>query len=227
MKRNWLLVFLLLVACTQSSGAQTSIVEESSCELPCWNNIIVGKTSEQEVLQVISTLPIVENKSILVTNQPRNIFDNQIFFQLNLDTTKRNNAPNLSQIDLSDNLVRVLALCGNLNTTIGEIVERTGKPEGIISGGSVAGGRDVILINSKIGISFWYNTDETPKKSEFIIDPEIQVHCLVLFDPFFYEEMLEAGLFSMGHYNAEETLRVLYPWDGYGNLDEKYPPRQP
>lgn len=25
----------------------------------------------------------------------------------------------------------------------------------------------------------------------------------------------------MGHYNAEETLRVMYLWDEYGNLDEK------
>jgi len=42
-----------------------------------------------------------------------------------------------------------------------------------------------------------------------------------------YEKMLEAKFFSSGSYNAEETLKVMYPWDGYGSLDEKYPPRQP
>jgi hypothetical protein len=102
-----------------------------------------------------------------------------------------------------------------------------GEPENIISGGSIAGGRDVILINPEVGISYWYNTDGQPKDFEFEITPETRVSCLYIFTPENYEILMEVGMFSSGHYNTEETLRVMYPWDGYGNLEEKYPPRQP
>jgi len=226
-KRIWFIIPFLIASCTTSTESQISITRKSDCDLPCWNNIIAGQTSEQDALASISTLSFIERESILVTNKPWNIFDNQIFFSYNARSGFKNNSLRLSEIDISDGLVRVLTLCGDLHTTIGEIVQETGEPEKLISGGSIAGGRDVILVNPKVGVSYWYNTNEVPQQLEFEISPEINVGCLALFDPAIFEEMLDAGMFSMGHYDAEETLRVMYPWDGYGNLDEKYPPRKP
>jgi hypothetical protein len=211
----WIATILLASSCADN---QISILKESSCELPCWNNIIAGQTSEHDVIQIISNLPIIKKDSIRITNQHWNIYDNQVFFSLN----GRN-----SEVDIVDGTAKILWLCGNLSTTIEEITEKIGEPEKIISNGSIAGGRDVILINPKAGVSYFYNTRNFPEEIEFEIKPEIKVECLILFDKTFFAELMDSGTFSMGHYNAEETLSVMYIWNGYGNLDKKYPPRQP
>jgi len=199
---------------------QVSILDNSNCDLPCWNNIIAGQTTEQDAIQTISNLSTINQKSIEIANEHWNIFDNRIFFSLN-------GTKGISEIYIVGELVKSLWLCDNLNTTIGDITAKIGEPEKIISGGSIGGGRDVILISPTIGVSYFYNTKEFPKEVEFEINPEIQVDCLILFDPTFFTELMDASMFSMGHYNAEETLRVMYSWNGYGNLDKKYPPRQP
>ncbi len=102
-------------------------------------------------------------------------------------------------------------------------MKEVGEPEYIISGNDVGGGRTVILIYPQKGVDYSFTTE----LSNLEITPETQIDCIHLFDISYYETLLEAGFFSSGYYNAEETMRVWYEWDGYGNLDEKYPPRQP
>jgi hypothetical protein len=220
-------LLLILVACSKYVDDRPSILERSSCELPCWSNIIPGRTSEQGAIQTISALSFVEKESILVTNKPWKTFDNQIFFSFDTKSGFKTNSPKLSEIDVSNGLVRVLTLCGDLHTTIGDVAKKIGEPEKLISGGSIAGGRDVILVNSQVGVFYWYNTKELPDATELSISPAIKLQCLSAFDPNHFNELLDTGLFSMGYYNAEQTLKVMYSWNGYGNLDTKYPPRQP
>ena len=219
-KNLWIVIILVVSSCRSVTDNQISILQESSCDLPCWNNIIPGHTTEKDAIQTISDLSNVHKESIRIANEPWNIFDNQIDFSFG-------DADNTADVYISDGEVKMLYMCGSLNTTIGEITAKIGEPEKIISGGSIAGGRDIILINPTIGVSYFYNTREISKEVEFEIKPEIEVDCLDLFDPTFFTELMEGGMFSMGHYNTYETLKVMYSWDGYGNLDEKYPPRQP
>ena len=213
-------LIILISSCTPSSQNQVSILENSNCDLPCWNNIVPGKTSEKDAIEIISNLAIVNKNSVNILNEHWNTFDSRVTFSLN-------GTKGISEIYTGGGIVKSLWVCDNLNTTIGDITARIDEPEIIISGGSIAGGRDVILINRTRGVSYFYNTDGLSKEVEFEIMPEVLVECLILFDPTFFIELMDAGMFSMGHYNAEETLRVMYPWSGYGNLDNKYPPRQP
>ena len=225
MKRIAFVLLFFVSSCSWLSGDQRSVLDDSSCDLPCWNNIVAGQTSEQEVLQILSGLPVVDQESILVMDQPWNIFDNQIFFTLDLGNGFGQTEGSYSVVEITDERVSVLMLCGELNTTIGEIVEIIGDPEGLISDRDIAGGRYVILVNPGKGVYYWYSTAEVPRDMELTITPNIEVECLGLFDSAMYEEILDAGMLSMGHLNAEETLKMMYPWGGYGNLDEKYPLR--
>jgi hypothetical protein len=102
-------------------------------------------------------------------------------------------------------------------------VEAVGEPEYIISGNDIGGGRTIILIDSQNGVDYSYTTE----LNNLEITADTPIDCVQSFDPSLFEKMLDAKLFSSGYYNAEETMKVWYPWDGYGNLDEKYPPRQP
>ncbi len=223
MKKLILLIFLFLVACGTSSS-ESSILDKSSCKLPCWNNIVAGQTIEDELLEILENLPDIDQKSIQNENRPHeSIFDSKILFSIHQGWTLSQRPKLEGESRISNDTVSDLIICGEIKTSIGELVEVVGEPEHIISGNDIGGGRTVILIDSQSGISYWY----TAELDKLEITPDTPIDCLKIFDPLLYEVMLEAKFFSNGYYNAEETMKVWYPWDGYGNLDEKYPPRQP
>lgn len=222
MKKIILLIFFFIAACGKSAD-EISILDKSSCKLPCWNDIVAGQTTEDELLEILENLPDVDQASIRITNQAWNIFDNQIYFSFRQGWTISQRPKLRGEISIINNTVSDLIVCGEINTTMGRLVEEVGEPEHIISGNNVGGGRTVILIDSQKGIDYSYTTE----LNNLQITPDTQIDCIKVFDPSLYEIMLEAGFFSNGDYNAEETMKVWYPWDGYGNLDEKYPPRQP
>lgn len=222
MRKLVLLIFLFVVACGKSAD-ELSILDKSSCKLPCWNDIVVGQTTEGKLLEILANLPDVDSESIQNNNQVWDIFDNQILFSFRQGWTLSQRPRLRGYVDITDGIVSVLMFCGEINTTIGALAEVVGEPENIISGNNFYGGRTVILTLPSKGVSFSYTT----QLDNLEITPNTQLDCVQLFNPLLYEKMLEAKLFSAGYYNAEETLRVMYPWDGYGNLDEKYPPRQP
>ncbi len=221
------MIFLLVVACIETSP-ESSILEKSSCELPCWNNIVPGQTTETDLLRILENLPTVDQASIQNTNQPWNIFRNTVYFSLHQGWTLSQKPKVEGTAYLRGDIVSDLILCGEINTRLRDIIQATGEPENILSGDHIEqSGRLVILINSQKGISYWYTAYKTGKNQQYEITPDDLVGCIDLFDPAIYEKLLDAKLLSGGHYNAEETLKVMYPWDGYGNLDEKYHPRQP
>ena len=226
MKKIYILILLLRSACTSKSD-DTSILDKSSCKLPCWNNITVGQTSRDEVTEYIKNSDDIDQESLQITDHSSDIFDQKIFFSSRQGWMTNQSSDIRFEIYLVGNIVGELVICGELNTSIIDIVSEIGEPENITSGDNLVGNRTVILIHPQQGISYSYDTSKLPEETEYEITPEVEVDCLNFFDPTLYVELMDMGVFSGGHYNAEETLRVMYPWDGYGNVDEKYPPRQP
>jgi hypothetical protein len=203
-------------------------LEKSNCELPCWNNIIAGQTTETDLLQILDSLSIVDPRSIQNANQPWNVFDNKVYFAIYQDAATNQQSKIRGYSYSIDGIVSQLILCGEIHTSMGDIVDVIGEPENILSGGNIEdSGRLVILMNSQKGISYWYTAQKTRNSQRYEITPDVQVDCIDVFDPVLYEKLLDAKLLSGGHLNAEETLKVMYPWNGYGDLEEKYPPRQP
>lgn len=222
MKKLILLIFLFIVSCGNIPD-EMSILDQSSCKLPCWNGVVAGQTTEDDLLKILENLPDVDPETIRTTNQAWNIFDDQFYFSFRQEWTLNQRSKLQGEGAIKNNTVSDFILCGEINTTMGELVEQIGEPESIISGNNFYGGRTVIITDSQKGVSYWYTTE----LDNLEIAPDTSMDCLKIFDPSLYEAMLEAKFFSNGYYNAEETLKVMYPWDGYGNLDEKYPPRQP
>jgi hypothetical protein len=216
---------MLVVSACATTAQDVSLLDTSGCELPCWNNFVVGQTTQDEILQFLKTSSDIDPNSIQNDNRPWKIFDNHIFFAFDQGGFLNRHPERNVEIRVSNNIVTNIIICGELHTAMSDIVEQIGEPEYIISGDNLDGHRNVILINPASGVSYWYTTDPSLGELAYELTSEVGIKCLDLFDPSLYEEMMEVGLFSMGHYNAEETLRVMYPWDGYGNLEEKYPPQ--
>lgn len=212
MKKLTLLIFLLTVACT-SIAPKTSILNDSTCQAPCWNEITPGKTSKDEAIKNIKN---ISKNSIDIFSQPWKIFDEHIRFSF-----EANNALIQGEAYFVNKKVNTLILSGEMGLTVGELVSKIGEPESVISMLFDGAGTVLIAIYPSKGVKF-----EIFAKSENF-QQETLIGNLMFFDTGYYQNLLEIGMFSMGTYNANETKKIMYPWDGYGNLDEKYPPRQP
>ena len=222
-------LFLLLIfasSCTVESGRE-SIISDSECQLPCWNNITPGQTNRDQLIRIVADLEAVDQKSVIKNSSSSSTHDEVVFFNMYLNSRVSGVADFRGQASLLRGVVTTLILCGKLGMTIDEVTQIIGDPEYIITNGNLAGGRDVILLNPQKGIYYWYLTNLLPENMRQEITKSIEIYCLSMFDLNMYDQMLEAGEFSMGHYNKEETLTVMYQWIGYGNLDQNYPSRQP
>jgi hypothetical protein len=218
MKRACLLIVLLLTSCTPI-GKQPSILDDSNCDAPCWNEIKVGTTTKAETLDILSELPIVVPGSIAEISYAGPVYDDRANFFIYPDPIFKDLHGAYGQAEFLGDKVVDIGFCGSLGVTFGDITRRIAEPKSIIIGPSPSGGLFVIAVNEDAGLQFWYDTQNIPKYLRTEIAPEIQVDCLHYFEPELYQEMLEAGLFSMGHLDAEMTLRAMHPWVGYGDLN--------
>lgn len=222
MKKAVLLILLFISACGELSDEQ-SILDKSDCDAPCWNGIVAGQTTESEVLKILVSLPDIDPDSVKINDGGWDVFDQQIAFHFRQPWSLDQRPRLRGFVDLKDSRVATLMVCGDISTSMGALVKNAGEPEYILSGDDISGNRTVILIDPNNGISYWY----TAELNGVEITSDTHLDCVHFFDQSLYEEMLDAKLFSGGSYNAEETRMIWYRWDGYGNLDEKYPPRQP
>jgi hypothetical protein len=114
----------------------------------------------------------------------------------------------------------MLLLRQNIGRTFGELVGITGDPEFIVST-YFPGGNSMIAVNPTKGVAFEFKA----KKDN--LEQDTRIENLMLFDPAQYQNLLETGMFSWSQYDAEDTMKIAYPWKGYGSIQELYPLRMP
>ncbi len=218
MKIVYLLIIFTLVSCAVL-GQPPSVLGDSNCELPCWNGIIVGETTKDEMLDILRELSIVDQDIAILSAW--NIYDGGVNFYLYPDGFYKHNVVVDSRF--IENKVAEISFCGEPGISFGDVVKKVGEPKNIIILGSPSGGHFVTAVNEDIGVQFTYDTANIPLQLRTKIAPEIPIKCLIYFAPDFYEEMLEAGFFAMGHLNAEQTLKAMRSWIGYGDLKNYTP----
>ena len=68
MKKELVALILILGCCitppTSQGSVDLSIIQDQSCQLPCWHGIIPGKTSIEEASTIIETLPDINRDTI-------------------------------------------------------------------------------------------------------------------------------------------------------------------
>lgn len=211
-------LFVFTVACSMLSP-KTSILDNPKCELPCWNNIILGETAYPDALQIISDIDGVDPSKTNDQNAPWQIFSQQIWFYLYTDTSFSG-----AQTDVAlyfvDNKAAMMLINRNIERTYAELIEIAGEPK-FISSVYHPAGTSIIAINPSKGIAFEFKA----KKDTFNQDTQIDI--LMLFDPAQYQNLLKDGMFSWREYKGEEAVKILYPWKGYGSVDDLYPPTVP
>jgi hypothetical protein len=201
------------------NGKLTSFIDQNSCELPCWNGTILGNSTKTEFISSIIDLPFVEKDSIIGTNEGWSFFDDQVIFTFS-------NANILGRAHIIKTKVMDLSFEGELNTTIGQLIDILGDPEYIINIPSPSTSSIVTAIYPSLGAKFSYDTRDIPRKFRQVIHPDIPVKYIYFFDPEIYNQLLDKGLIGLSILSREETIKYMKGWAGYGELKILYPPAQ-
>lgn len=220
----WMLI--PLAACRPTP---VPILSNPSCEPPCWKNIRPGETTKEETVSRLQELREVDPTTITLNGKSWNIFEDAIYF--NFKESKLEGRVYINNGKVS--VIEIFCEGGNkeLDVTFDEAVNELGEPEYIINV-SISGGLPLAPSTSYIvtaiqpdrGFLFDYDTRYLPKAQKAELRPENKLRVIGLFDPAFFNHLLEAGFFSLGRLDASETRKYWIPWDGYGNIAEKYPP---
>jgi len=70
-----ILIFLSALLITSCSGKGSVVLQDTSCEAPCWRNIEVGKTGVEQTLKLLSQMPDVEPASIRQGKNPKTLVE--------------------------------------------------------------------------------------------------------------------------------------------------------
>ena len=213
MKKKLVMLFLMLFLASCSPTAKTpSILSDKLCGRTCWNNIVIGETTRDELLQIISNLPNVEPETITVSETNGPLFDGDISFVFNREPVNSKSAVNISAFTI-DQIVVFIIFQGDLGLTIKDVIEEFGEPEWVSSVWTFSDDVNVNFINSLEGIGFVCNFEN--KNSS--ISPNTEIHNLSIFDITLYETFLKANWLNPGHKDF-----IMYPWTGYGKIEEYY-----
>lgn len=189
---------------------QESIIEKSSCELPCWNEINVGKTTSADALKIASSF----DQSIKF-NGPSKYFEDTIKFAVDYNK-KTGYAAAFVQLSILQDTVSRMDLIAGLDLSIQDLIDQFGEPEtvhiGLISGNNL----QILLIIPTQKIAFYIRTDINNEQS-FEIQPESRISILTIYSLDGYDDATIEDILTNGMFDVQS-----YPWVGYGNLREKY-----
>ncbi len=214
MKKAFLLILLFITAC-ESANSKVSILKESNCQPPCWNGLTPGETTFDAASQIVKELPDVDQANIAELKHLGEVFNKWIRFYIVRDDLLTKKQTNGALYFINDKLAAVL-LQPNVGGTFGEMVEMVGEPETILS---LQSPRAIlvkaILPSSGITFEFYAESDQ--------FSAETKIDNVMFFDPLQYEQLLDAEMFSLGDYGANDTKKMMHPWRGYGSVEELYP----
>ncbi|MBN2258030.1 MAG: hypothetical protein JW704_09420 [Anaerolineaceae bacterium] len=217
---NLLLFCLLFYGCT----VRQSVVSTAKCTAPCWEGISPGYTSYEDSLLILQNLENVDNSSVIPSG-PWSIFTNGISFQLYSGETA-----GISIID--DTVIMVSFRKPGGILSISECIQRFGTPSFIKQSHVLGPGFPLVLgsdaehpwlyaVYPSEGISLGYDMYRVWTGPNYSLEPDTQINEIQYFDPKQYDLLLENGMII----NSLSDIRQsdLYPWKGYGNVNDLYP----
>ena len=218
------ILLIIIMAVTVSCKEEyTVLFPDRSCESPCWNGIMPGKTTEEELLADLKNIPTIVEDSIYIYGQS-DIFDNLVCFSLPSKVE--------AEVYIIKDKVVLILFKGKPGITIGQVIEQIGQPEYIITNPTavhVSFGLSLNILVHGIylskGIGFRYDSGKYNIALKSKITPERKLDLFYYFDPNLYLQLAETGMFGHGaNITPQKALMLLQPWSGYGVIGEKYPP---
>jgi hypothetical protein len=123
-----MLIIFLSTTCSACNISEKTLVTSSSCELPCWNEIIPGETSKQEFSEIINVMPsMYENPIQLYSTSGE--FSDAIRFRVHINKFVR--GPDVETIFFQEKVVK-MDFFRNIGLTMKKTIEIYGIPDYVV-----------------------------------------------------------------------------------------------
>lgn len=215
-------LFCLIVfvsACQSRSLTLLPMLSDNTCEPPCWANIHPGETTETDVRNILQNISSVEKGSVF--SSPFLGFDG-IFWSFSEGGE--------GYVLLQNGTVWLLSFSNSdpnkgLNFTLAQAIEKYGEPENLFSAFNpdIPNWGGITFFYPEKGVDFSYSSQIENKKYQGVLRPETPISSITYYSPEEYKEIFDKFFVGKLEWTEEEVNRSIYPWNGYGNISEKYP----
>jgi hypothetical protein len=206
------ITFIVSVVGCEALPKSADIFKNPVCEPPCWENITPGLTTTEDALSILSEIKPID-KPIHNTNLNLPGYDEELYFTLHNDKSQ------LGFLSILDDKVSSINFDCKMELTLQEAIGLFGSPQyilGIRSGEINA----ITLLDPQKGIAFGYFLKSRANE----IKPQDKISNVTFFDPKTYQLLLNIEVFSWNQMTAEETIRNMHPWEGFGRIDQYMTP---
>lgn len=211
----FLLIGLLYHAYMRWKFVDYSLLTGTPCTVPCWQNIVPGKTSSTETMQILKN-----NRYILQNRlQESGTEDSGGAIWRWYAPGQRTQ----SSISWQNGVIHEITIGLNYRLTMSQVIDKFGLPEAVNIG---TGGTPehwwwiIDLYYPRIGTQFTAYTQELDNR----IKPSTQIKIVQLYVPISLEERI-TEVYGKGDYADEVVSSILaqmWPWRGYGNVLHLY-----
>ena len=216
------LILISLCAIISSCQAKDFSIFSKECKAPCWRYIEPGKTTEEETMDLLTGFADIEQDK--TWRGGSNSTDKYIAFNLSNDV-------NVTIYPVDKIIALILFENSGGIASFGECVKEYGVPEYIVQssvmgfglpvGATSAKHTWVYALNPKNGVAYGYDTYSYFWKNTELT-PNTKVTIIKFYDTNSYETLLAQGFLVNKEVSEEFSIENLYPWAGYGNVDELY-----
>ncbi len=209
MKKNIYPIVLILILMGCSSSKHDEAIFENQCPLPCWNNIIPGITTENEINSIEGKIPYID------VNQKAwkyNWRGYDAVFKWDFLGTKDQGG----EINIKNGLVESIYLFGGFDVPLDKIILTYGEPDFVIIG-------QKIMPNS-IGTSYQNQVNLIYRTKGLIIGLEPTKKIIIK-----HNTKIDRGIFfNIQYWSDIEEATILpgllgnvkqWDWQGYGIFD--------
>jgi hypothetical protein len=197
-----------------------SLLADSTCKLPCWNQVKLGETNSAEFHAILAHVASVDQKNTTTTE-----FQKGAFYNSAISFTTQNNGTgfyrDMAEAMLLNDRVIELDFNGETDLTLARAIEQFGTPDHAFAfygpGGLYDVKVNVFFERAAIVVGFRLTSIEAE------IKPEQSIDFISIVELNYYQKVLKSGVYTYFLENVN-----LHNWTGYGSVKDKYwPPDQP
>jgi hypothetical protein len=193
-------------------AAPSTILEDTGCSPPCWNQITPGETTKQEVLNILPTLAEVETGSVEDAETLTGGFYNHVSWSFIEHTGDYS-----GQIFFQDEIVSTIAIYNKKGSlTFDDAVNLLGEPEYVIVFSQPTQKLAIYVINPSKGYALFISKGYVDPGDEAYIRSRNSVKAVHYIDPQLFNNLLiSRPIFIPGSL----ILEHMQPWRGFGEYE--------
>lgn len=206
---TWITILLLAATLTACDQDASVVLQDPTCEPPCWRGIIPGVTSKTELVSLIEKTTEDYNERFSLRGdggeitcwEPREVkrpvcayLENDVLFLLEFSDVNTTIDKAFGLFDEPDHLA--------IKTTVGDYEERI-----------------LYLLYAEKGISLIHFDSTVPSRWIQEIQPNTKIQRVWYFDPSDFANLVDDGFIG----DAKLVDNAVFEWKGLGIIEDLYP----